>query len=240
MLRLVVEAQGAGRKRRQVDDRDRVIGGVAGDQLVHDVRDRNLMRHVADRNPRDQPVGAGVDHGDVGRSTVGHVDVRPAGIQRDPGRGGHGSEQTGDREQSNGMRHGNLDDLGWPMPSRHDAQAALRRPEKPSTGTPRPAASRWQFPGGRSPGSRVITDTRPSRSPGGLTRTPAHHLQLRGQPRLWSMPHRVPVTAKPQNYAAALRKASADTALRWSSRSAGVKRPAPARSNDPTLSGGTL
>ena len=40
------------------------------------------MRHVADRKPRDQPVGATVDHGDVGRGAVRHIYVRPFGIER--------------------------------------------------------------------------------------------------------------------------------------------------------------
>ena len=84
--------------------------------------------------------------------------------------------------------------LAHAIATRHPGRVAPD-PRGVSVGAPRPAASRWQFRGGRSPGSRVDADHWPSRYVRWPHSGSARHLQLRGQPRPGRTPHRVPVTA---------------------------------------------
>jgi hypothetical protein len=66
---------GAGLEAVEVDDRDGVIGGVAGDQLAEGRRDHDLMRHLADRDLGDYRIAVSVDHRDLRERAVGHEEV---------------------------------------------------------------------------------------------------------------------------------------------------------------------
>ncbi len=84
-----------GRPCAGIDDGNRVVVGVAGDELAEARRQRHLMRRPADGDARDDAVGPGVDDGDVGRSPVRHVEHMLRDVVRLGGRRPDGGGEQG-------------------------------------------------------------------------------------------------------------------------------------------------